>query len=757
MQKRVLCYAVACLFSLEVLGQYIYEGSQDLYQLQKNAGNFEGELAYEVGDDQLSTTINIPFNFTFYGQTFNSARMATNGCVHFGLGTGNINYNNYCGDYTPDELSTKAYTYTMLPFWTDLIRDTNSRMKSYGDSSKMIFGWYDMREFNRDSDNSFEVILWPNNTFEYRYDELDIINHDVIIGEIGSGSSQIYQYLFHDECNVGTTNSSSCVNTDWNNASANTLLEGGGSLYGVGTGNGVDCSNPLNDSSCSGYADALLTQQCNITDLYSQSCPNYWEAYDDAQCADDPQYGPFCPGYRQEESVAFFDDTNTNYGFIDEQEQFATGIFIDEHHHHDNQGFEDQFTVIEIFEDEIFPPFEDFGDNPNDYFQEPMVEEIIIFYDPDPLPFVDDFGPRHDEPFHQDEVLLEEFTFQETFLVEDYSEPETFIEFNSIEELEEWFEEETNEHHEERHQEELADREPEEEFREPIFEEEAVEEIFEEIEERQEIMEEERIAEREEEAREEILDEVEEEFAAVESDSPTGKNRLMATALEVVRAGVQTAANSYSGGAGATQSAGSSSQSSVTNSNTGANSSSSGGISTTSSPSASDQFASASAQTNQVLSMSDNVGGSSGVSVSIVPLPTFDNQASSAVADVQVSNVQGQIDTASSGVMTASEADQIADKIIAANIEAQQEEIEQEQEDTGQYGDESTLVALIGYVPGFNSYEQVTMVDSTDWYISANIYTSATLDDNTEAFFGLVNENLKGLGQMIEDQPNLWR
>ena len=757
MQKRVLCYAVACLFSLNALGQYIYEGSQDLYQLQKNAGNFEGELAYEVGDDQLSTTINIPFNFTFYGQTFNSARMATNGCVHFGLGTGNINYNNYCGDYTPDELSTKAYTYTMLPFWTDLIRDTNSRMKSYGDSSKMIFGWYDMREFNRDSDNSFEVILWPNNTFEYRYDELDIINHDVIIGEIGSGSSQIYQYLFHDECNVGTTNLSSCVNTDWNNTSANTLLEGGGSLYGVGTGNGVDCSNPLNDSSCSGYADALLTQQCNITDLYSQSCPNYWEAYDDAQCADDPQYGPFCPGYRQEESVAFFDDTNTNYGFIDEQEQFATGIFIDEHHHHDNQGFEDQFTVIEIFEDEIFPPFEDFGDNPNDYFQEPMVEEIIIFYDPDPLPFVDDFGPRHDEPFHQDEVLLEEFTFQETFLVEDYSEPETFIEFNSIEELEEWFEEETNEHHEERHEEVLADREPEEEFREPIFEEEAVEEIFEEIEERQEIMEEERIAEREEEAREEILDEVEEEFAAVESDSPTGKNRLMVTALEVVRAGVQTAANSYSGGAGATQNSGSSNQSSATNTSTGASSSSSGGISTTSSPSASDQFASASAQTNQVLSMSDSVGGSSGISVSIVPLPTFDNQASSAVADVQVSNVQGQIDTASSGVMTASEADQIADKIIAANIEAQQEEIEQEQENTGQYGDESTLVALIGYVPGFNSYEQVTMVDSTDWYISANIYTSATLDDNTEAFFGLVNENLKGLGQMIEDQPNLWR
>ena len=36
-------------------------------------------------------------------------------------------------------------------------------------------------------------------------------------------------------------------------------------------------------------------------------------------------------------------------------------------------------------------------------------------------------------------------------------------------------------------------------------------------------MEEERIAEREEEIREETLEEVEEEFAAVESDTPTGK------------------------------------------------------------------------------------------------------------------------------------------------------------------------------------------------------------------------------------------
>jgi hypothetical protein len=750
MQKRVLCYAVASLLSFSVYGQYTYEAGQDLYHLQTNANNFEGELAYEVSDDGISPAIDLSFNFTFYGTTFTQARMSTNGCLNFG------NTGSYCNDYTPDPINGQ-HTYTIYPFWTDLIRDNDSRMKSWGDNSKMIFGWYDMREYNRTSDNSFEIILWNNNSFDIRYGALDIINHDVLIGEVGSSKDNSYTYYYHDECNTGTTNSSSCYNYDWNNSDKNTNLENGGSLYGAGSGNGIDCSNALNDSSCTGYADAFLTQQCNITDLYSESCPNYWQAFDQQECDNDPQYAPFCAGYRQEDSVAFFDDEQVDYGFVDEQEQFATGIFTDDHH--DNHGFEEQFTIIEVFEEEMFPPFEDFGDNPNDYFSEPTMDDIVIFFEPEPLPFIDNFSPHHDEPLHhQEDILLDEFIFQETFLVEDYSEPETFIEFNSIDELEEWFEEETNEHFEERLEERLADLdEPEEEFIEEIFEEEAVEEIFEEIEERQEIMEEERIAERQEEEREETFDEVEEEFAAVESDTPTGKNKLMVTALNVVRAGIKTASNSYSQATGGVSSNNASNNTSSVSATTGSSTASSGGISTSSSPSASDQFASATQQTNQVLSMQSDVGGSNNATMSITPLPTFDNAASMVVADVQVQNVQGEIDTASSGVMTASEADQIADKIIAANIEAQQEEIEQEQQDTGEYGDESKLIALIGYVPSFNAYTETVVPDAQDWYSSQTIYASATLDDNVSAFYGLVNENLQGLSQMINDQPNIWR
>ena len=51
----------------------------------------------------------------------------------------------------------------------------------------------------------------------------------------------------------------------------------------------------------------------------------------------------------------------------------------------------------------------------------------------------------------------------------------------------------------------------------------------------------------------------------------------------------------------------------------------------------------------------------------------------------------------------------------------------------------------------------MSIPDSQDWYASQTIYDSATLNDNTSAFYGLVNENLKGLSQIINDQPNIWR
>ena len=654
MQKRILCYAVACLLSLNVFSQYIYEGNQSLVDLT----NESNTTSLNSGDDQLSSAFNLDFTFTFYDKQFTSARMATNGCLHFGLGTGNVNYNNYCGDYTPDPLP--QYNYTLFPFWTDLIRDNNSKMLAKNFSDKTVFGWYDMREYNRsNTDNSFEVILWTNSTFDFRYGDLNIIQHDVLIGQ-QKDSDTYYQYLFHDECNTGTTNTSSCVSKDWNSTTSNTLLEAGGSLYG--TSETIDCSNPLNDVSCAGY----------------------WEAYDDFQCDLDPQYGPFCQGYRQEEDIGYYQEEEYfDYGY--EEELFDYG--------YEEYDMYDTFEEPEIFEEYIFEPEYDTFEEPEYVFEEEIIfeqfqplEEFV-----EPLPFM-----REEEVFIPiEELMIEEFVFQETF----------------IEEVEEWFEEETT------MEEELAySEEPEEELIEELVEEE--DEVIEE--------------------------EIEEELVAEVSESESSISKE--TALRVVSSTLSTAKSSVSGttsGNSIHATGGTTGASSVSSSSSG------GGVSTSNSPSISEQFASSTAQNNQVLDMSASVTSSTSVEVETV------ETVSVAVDTTTTQTLQSQIDVSVSTDASATEAEQTVANVIAQNLQDAQDDVEARQEETGEYGSENTIIAYMGFVPNFNNYRLVTLPDQETWYESTDIYANNMLSDNIEGFYQMAGQSLETLIEMRELQPKL--
>ena len=105
--------------------------------------------------------------------------------------------------------------------------------------------------------------------------------------------------------------------------------------------------------------------------------------------------------------------------------------------------------------------------------------------------------------------------------------------------------------------------------------------------------------------------------------------------------------------------------------------------------------------------------------------------------------------------MTASEADQIADKIIAQNIKEQQDEGTAQQEETGKYGDESTLIAYLGYVPGFDAYREAQIPPQTTWYEPKEIYADAFISDNITAFYGLARTSLTTMNTLISSQPNL--
>ena len=174
----------------------------------------------------------------------------------------------------------------------------------------------------------------------------------------------------------------------------------------------------------------------------------------------------------------------------------------------------------------------------------------------------------------------------------------------------------------------------------------------------------------------------------------------------------------------------------------------------------SDQITSANAQNNIVLSLNANTDDVSGnqtqnVSTIITPLATLDSNPQVVMAEVQVQNMQGEINTAVSGVMTQSEADQIADQIIADNIKEQQEELQETTQETGEYTDQSTLVAYLGYVPAFEVYKGYEIPKQDEWYTPRDIYTNAFINDNNEAFYGLSTASYNTLNEMIQTQPNL--
>ena len=635
MKKSIVSLA---LFSSFIFSNYIPEANQPLYQLQTNANNFEGELAYEVADDGVSPAIDLSFNFTFYDQTFSQARMATNGCLHFKTSGA------YCNDYTPDPL-TGQHTYTMYPFWTDLIRDSNARMKSWGDSSKMIFGWYELREYNRSgSDNSFEIILWPNNTFEYRYGDLDIQTHDVLIGEAGN-STEKYTYLFYDECSTGTTNSGTCVTVDWNNSIANSGLENGGSLYGVGSGNGssIDCSNPLND----------------------MSCPGYWEAFDDQQCDIDPQYAPFCAGYRFEQDIGYFvQEEEFDYGFIDEQELMAMGTFIEE-------------PEFFFYEEEVF--FEPMRVEES-YFQPVFIEDSFrqeTVFELDPLPEL------YELPIELIALTPFEQPFELTMRLEEEFFPEEFIEEEIfIEELEEIIEE----------------------YFEPQYEEE-VEEIIVELEEP------------------EIEEVVEIEVEAIAIGKIDEKSGITQTQLDVVAQTVSAAANSVSG--------------------------------TTAGNDIHAIGSSGSGQTNANMSVSFDTMNMDSVNTGTQNITDIGSE--SIVTTVVSINADTTDQNSMDNVqqIEKSEADTIADNIIAQNLEDQADQVVEERVANNEYGEEEKIINYINYVPGFDAYRTTKLPNKMDWYKAKAIYTDNIILDNESAFIQMFDANYQNLVKIKATQPNL--
>jgi hypothetical protein len=623
-------------------------GSDPLLNIQSTG------TALNLGDDQMSGMKPLGFDFEFYGSTFDDVNISMNGFFTFQNNFSVSRSRNYLSEVIP----ATSFNYTIYPLWTDLINNgtQNPYIKTFGNTSDtdqyFVIGWYNAREYNNSNKNSFEAILYETtNVIEFRYDKIDISNHDITIGL--QGNNEAVTYLRYEDTNSTAFNRTD----DWSLTTA-----------------------PVIDESFTN-----LSSECLVDSDFSELCDVYDLSFD----IEEDDY------YLQGSGVSDvmllgYDDEDDFYGFNDEElytgalifstsddGRSDTGDFYDdiasigymEYDSRDIEEHEDTFDSFDIF---------NFGDSTLDNSTEGSLTFVDILIPLDELPEV---RVTEEEFVEFAQHMDEHFDFEDEIDREEYEE--------QFEDFEEEIEE----------REELGETEEE-------FEEEYEEEFKEE--------------------------EIGEELTEKSGDRPERRTRRRDVVSVTNSVVSNSIANSY----------GNSNSSSTPSTTSSAVSGGSGGTSISSSPSISDQIASAQVQTNNVLQ-----------SIEILPVPTMDNTPSVMMAEVQVTSMENQIQSVTSTMVTSSEAEQIAEEIVANNIRAQQESSQTQQEESGQYDSQgqSNLIAYMNYVPNFSDYTSANITDQTNWYTPTVIYASVTLEDNAGYSF-MISDSMNTLQNMTGGQ-----
>jgi subtilisin family serine protease len=119
-----------------------------------------------TGDDANTGPLPIGFDFPFYGNTFNSFRICTNGWVSF-----TSTRTTYTNTALPNTGSTVPEN-LLAVFWDDLTFETSKRAYYHYDGTKLVIQYQDVRRIGESSTtnpNRFEIVLYPNGTIVYQY------------------------------------------------------------------------------------------------------------------------------------------------------------------------------------------------------------------------------------------------------------------------------------------------------------------------------------------------------------------------------------------------------------------------------------------------------------------------------------------------------------------------------------------------------------------------------------------------------------
>lgn len=356
------------------------------------------------GVDDGTFHVSLGHTFPYYGGIFTDAWMSSNGVIILYDPTtqfGNWNTGNSmcCSGYDLtnwEPWQGDQFSFMLAPLWTDL-RDANLTTTDgyYYKTNEGVssFLWYDVVEFGTSNTNTFQANLWPDGSFDFLYDEVDITQHNTFMGFTGDiTKNEINQLGYYQG---GVTE----FDIDFHSQSVN----GGRAWYGSDGGyeTKLDCSNALNDSGCPGYEEAFFEQECLYDPLYDQQC----SGYQGALAAQDLTGTDFIFGddisdfYYEEETEMFLFEEDETYMFTEEE----------------SYGFQsDEFDTTGTFEEEDFigEPETIYSEEFGEVYTEPTLQEERAFPDEPILPEEEGMGtdPIGEDLALEDEYFESEFT-----------------------------------------------------------------------------------------------------------------------------------------------------------------------------------------------------------------------------------------------------------------------------------------------------------------------------------------------------------
>jgi subtilisin family serine protease len=114
-----------------------------------------------TGDDAVSAVIPMGMDFPFYGNTFGSVRICTNGWLSFTDGSTAYGNQALPNSGAPADL--------LAPLWDDLDFGTTPRAYTYFDGARFVVSWVDVPHYSTGGPYTFQVILYPTGEIRYQY------------------------------------------------------------------------------------------------------------------------------------------------------------------------------------------------------------------------------------------------------------------------------------------------------------------------------------------------------------------------------------------------------------------------------------------------------------------------------------------------------------------------------------------------------------------------------------------------------------